>query len=451
MLGLSKERHKGQKSLSREELEINEVLASPASGSKKSASEKTSPAHPSKTTKEGPQPKVLSMDDLSSLISESVVKGVKEGFACARQKRKRTASQRESSSGISSPKLIQADADLPGVDPVQKGTVPPVEVFGSDINETFESSDEEDQDREFSSPVPSHRNPSPSVPPAHVSGSSSIPKKVNPSTDKVEEEPDVDLPSGNSRLPASWFPKPKVFAWLEKVADNEMSADDRKQLIEKYHPLENYDHLLSPVKMPKKLYQAVKSYSTKKKDYLFNRSSAEKELFFASSDLCASLRPFIEAISQLDDIPGATSIKALVGKGVLGVLSANLRISRGRREISRRCVKLDCANALFNVNPTHKSIFGNSSDIEAVKAAKETSKVDDSYVFNPPKIKKTQYLSQPADQYKGKSQFFQNPYYEYPYKFSERKYPQNQKGKGRGRGQRGRGQKKSAKPAYTKE
>lgn len=453
MLGLSKDKHnKGQRTLSREELEINEILSSPTSGSQNS--EKINPAQPSKTSKEVPPTKVLSMEDLSSLITESVVRGV-QAVANAPNSilGKRTAHQRESSNKISSP-MSQADSDLPGVDTVRKGTAPPVEVFGSDINEnSFESSDEEDQEQELGSTVPRTRNPSPLENiPAQSSGDSSIKsKKETSSPDKEEEEPDVDLPSGNSRLPASWFPKSKVLSWFEKIADNEWTAEDRKKILDQFHPLEKFDHLLSPVKMPKKLYKAVNSVSTKKKDYLFNRGAAEKELFHASSDLCASMRPLIEAISQLDDIPGSASVKNLIGNGVLGIVSANLRVSRGRREISRRCVRLDCAEALFSNAPNHKSLFGGNSNLEAIKSAKEAAKVDDSYVYKPAKIKKSHYLSQPQDQYKGKTQFFHNPYYDYnQYKSSDRKQSQT-RGRGRGRGHRGRGQKKSSKPTYSKE
>ena len=407
MLGLSKDKHnKGQRTLSREELEINEILSSPTSGSQNS--EKINPAQPSKTSKEVPPTKVLSMEDLSSLITESVVRGV-QAVANAPNSilGKRTAHQREFSNKISFP-MSQADSDLPGVDTVRKGTAPPVEVFGSDINEnSSESSDEEDQEQELGSTVPRNRNPSPLENiPAQSSGDSFIKSKKETSSPDKEEKPDVDLPSGNSRLPASWYPKSKVLAWLEKIADNEWTAEDRKKILDQFHPLEKFDQLLSPVKMPKKLYKSVNSVHTKKKDYLFNRGAAEKELFNASSDLCASLRPLIEAISQLDDIPGSASVKNLIGNGVLGIVSANLRVSRGRREISRRCVRLDLAEALFSNSPNHKSLFGGNSNMEAIKAAKEAAKVDDSFVFKPAKIKKFHYLSQPPRSVQRKNSVF---------------------------------------------
>ena len=139
-----------------------------------------------------------------------------------------------------------------------------------------------------------------------------------------------------------------------------------------------------------------------------------------------------------------------------GIFSANIRISRGRREVSHKCVKLDCANALYNVSPTHKSLFGNSSDLEAVKAAKEVAKSDDTFVYKPAYKKPFRapynqgFLSQPQDQFKpGKNQYYQTPYYDSKYKSSEKNQSQGQRG--RGRGQRGRGQKKSSKPAYSKE
>ena len=453
LLGLSKEKKTGQRTLSREEFEINQALSSPASGSRtndQTEKNKTPPAAlPRHQTP-------ISMGDLSSLIRDTVVQGVKEGVkeGLASEISKSILGKRNRHSSQSS----QVDSDLPdcGVDPVHKGTVPPVEVFGSDIN--YEpSSDCSDADLELDESYNNPfliRNPSPSVLNPEASVLRSEVDKTSAS--EVVDEPDVDLPSANSRLPASWFPKKKTLLWLNKVANKEWSADDRKKLTDKYHPPEEYDHLLSPVKMPKKLYQAIKSPSIKKKDFLFNRSAAEKELFYASTDLCTSLRPLIEAISLLDDKPGCSDIKHIIGQGIIGIFSANIRISRGRREISRKCVKLDCAEALFRVAPTHNSLFGNSSDSEAVKAAKELTKSDETFVYKPSYKKPYRspynqgFLYQPQDQFKsGKNQFFQKPYYDYQFKSSEKNQSQGQKS--RGRGQRGRGQKNPSKPAYSKE
>ena len=216
--------------------------------------------------------------------------------------------------------------------------------------------------------------------------------------------------------------------------------------------------------MPKKLYKAIKAPSLKQKDFLFNRSSAEKDLFNASADLCASLRPFIEAINLLDDKDGCGEIKNLIGVGMMGVFSANKKISKGRREIGRKCVRLDCADALYGVPPSHYSLFGGPSDIEAAKIAKETTKTDESIVYAPkPKKKFRSSYTQgfQNSNFTGKGGFQQSYDRNNNNNYNYNNYQNNYKGKNwnsqnqsRGRG-RGRGwkanQKKSAKTSNPKE
>ena len=59
------------------------------------------------------------------------------------------------------------------------------------------------------------------------------------STANVVDEPDVDLTSVSPRLPASWFPKKKIMLWLNSATDREWLPDDRKKLLDKFHPLRN--------------------------------------------------------------------------------------------------------------------------------------------------------------------------------------------------------------------
>ena len=70
----------------------------------------------------------------------------------------------------------------------------------------------------------------------------------------------------------------------------------------------------------------------------------------------------------------ASAMKHLIGLCIKGICSANIKISRGRRELTSRYVHLDWSEALYAVNPTHASIFGGTSLDEAIKAAKEVSK-----------------------------------------------------------------------------
>ena len=70
------------------------------------------------------------------------------------------------------------------------------------------------------------------------------------------------------------------------------------------------------------------------------------------------------------------------------MMSANLRISRGRREVGRRFIRLDCAEALFAVPPSPGCLFGGPNVADAVKRAQDVAKTDTALV-QPPKAKKS--------------------------------------------------------------
>ena len=460
-----------RKTLTREEMEIHQVL-SPASGHQGGSvqSHRTPP-----TEKTKPQAQTLSLGDLSSLIKESVVSGVQQGLdleslnkLCS-QLEKANANKNLSgnpNNGDSSkrPRTSLDDNDLPrvGLDDVQEGTAPPLEVFGANVNNENVETDGESSESETEEPVPSpFLNFSNSRNPPHTPSKNTmkILETGIASSSAISDAPDADLPSVDPRPPAIWNPKAKIMKWVSDAVETEWSPEDRKKIVDKFHPEEKYDHLLNPVKMPKKLYKAIKAPSVKQKDYLFNRSNTEKDLFNASSDLCASLRPLIEAVSLLDDKAGCGNIKNLIGTSMMGIFSANKKISRGRRELGRKCVRLDCADALYGVPPSHFSLFGGASDVEAAKTAKETTKADDTLVYAP-KTKKFRPSTTQGFQNTGK-QNFQNPYFKNNYNNNNNNNNSNYKGKawwyqnqpsrGRGRGKGWKNQKKHTKNTNPKD
>ena len=214
MLGLSKEMKTGQRTLSREELEINEVLNPPASGSQSANNtEKNSAASAQPEPK--PRAETLSMGDFSSFIEKSVVSGIAKGLAIARSheakssllgKRTRHVSHSDSHSS-------QVDADLPevGVDPVRKGSVPPEEVFGSEVNSDnlyYSDEDQESDEDHYNESNPFHiRKPSPDItinPKDKLLRSVPLFSKVDENvTAHLVDEPDVDLPPVDAHPPAS--------------------------------------------------------------------------------------------------------------------------------------------------------------------------------------------------------------------------------------------------------
>ena len=280
-----------------------------------------------------------------------------------------------------------------------------------------------------------------------------VPKSLTSEDVKVraEEEPDdVDLPSISPRPPPTWHPKKSHMAWLSKAANREWSLEERKKVVDTFHGEEVYDKDLLPVKMPQKLYKALKSPVTKKRDYLFNRHEVEKNLYYASSDICAAIRPLLEALSLLDDRCDCSSEKNLIGQGIMGMLSANIRISRGRREVARRFVRLDCSDALFSVPPSNQCLFGGTSD--SVKKAQDVTKTDGSLV-RPPVTKKSFgsrfFLGQSRLRGVGRGyQSNRRPSYTSQYKSPPQYQPKSKSRRGSSRGGR-RGSKSSAKKTST--
>ena len=406
---------KERRQLSKEELEIQEIL-SPNKGSSSRQSSKAPgivirtstglhdtiqvhrPAETSPPVARVPSPEVklprMGLSDLSSLIRDSVVAGVKEGFTSFSPMMEGTRKRKRPQGGI--PVKVHnnvnvndnddIDEDLPevGLDAVLGETASPMEIFGVDVNESeYEdlSDDEDDPDNSY---VPNN-NTKTRIPPQVVTkdAGETLSSTVSPSG--PADEPDPALPSVNPRLPASWHPNSKIIRFLKSTADLEWTKESRQPLLDKYHATEDLDEFLLPVGMPPKLLAALKSPAAKKKDYLFNRRLVETDLYGASSDICTSLRLLLEVYSQVAALPDSGAIRSALGHSIMGLCSANLKITRGRREVARRYVRLDWAEALYAMKPSHACMFGGSSLDEAMKAAKEASKADASLVFAPRK------------------------------------------------------------------
>ena len=80
-------------------------------------------------------------------------------------------------------------------------------------------------------------------------------------------------------------------------------------IVDRFHAKAEYDEYLLPVKMPKKLYRALKSPVTKKRDYLLSRLEVERQLFNASYDLCIALRPLMEVFDLILAMPPNANTK----------------------------------------------------------------------------------------------------------------------------------------------
>ena len=86
----------------------------------------------------------------------------------------------------------------------------------------------------------------------------------------TSNEADSDLPPGHPRPPSNCHPKKKVMVWLQSAADKEWTPSERKDIKEKFNPIEEYNPLQLPVNMSSNIYKALKSKATKRKYYLLN-------------------------------------------------------------------------------------------------------------------------------------------------------------------------------------
>ena len=412
----------GRRTLSKEALEVHNLL-SPASGTNTVISEgHACTSKTSETIKLQPRlSNVLNIQDLSAVIRDSVISGVKDGLALSLPIVKEVPSQPKRKRSVDS--SLDKDLPLPGSDDVHEVPGYPDGVFGEDVN-----SDPDEEDVQSVDSVDHGLSPPDDTP--------QVPKAPNePPIESISVDPDSDLPNVSPRAPPTWAPKEKVMNWVKLAIDKEFSAEDRKKINEKFHGKEEYDELLLPPKMHKKIYKAIKAPATKKKDFLFNRQEVEKNLYNASSDLCSSIRPLIEAISLLDGMPEGKEIKNLVGQGLQGIFSANIKISRSRREVGRRFVRTDCAEALFSVAPTHSSLFGGPSVTDAVKQAKESSKLDDSLVYAPPPKKPFRGSSSSVKGFLRGSRYSQTGFrQDTRYQDSQARSPRKWQSKGKSRG-----------------
>ena len=303
-------------------------------------------------------------------------------------------------------------------------------MFGLDVNE-----------------VPDDNNNSDSMPPKlNSSNSLSNPVQVlNPPPNVVEPDKSLPLPL-SSRAPTNWYPDSSVLAWACEMVDScEWTDADRAALEKQFSPEEKYDHLFTAVTPPNGMSQALQAAETKKRDYLFRRAETEEFLFQANKDIVCGFRPLLEVLSNLKDQPGMESNRNLLARVFQCMSSSAVHLSRGRRELGRRFVNLNNAEALFNKAPSHYTFFGSSSVDSAVTQAVSDAKINKDLIVMP---KKRRFIptrsmhpgGKPFYNYNSFQRGFQPFRYNYNLQNSRGNFRGGQRGRGRGRRNRPRQQ-----------
>ena len=274
-----------------------------------------------------------------------------------------------------------------------------------------------------------------SVPPQ--AGGQSVPStsQVNANPAKgsgKSEEPslleDPDLPNLDSNT-SNWTPNPLVIKWAKKCFDKFMTKDEIKKLEDEFIPDPTIKDLFSPIRSSDRLNKTMQSDPTKVKDtFLFNRYECERRCFKAQHLLGLSFAPFLEALSNLSNVPESGKARSLIGQGLMAASSAWHEVSYARRELCRCFIKSDVASQLYKNPPTHNQLFGGDSIDDQVKLAIAKAKDEGSYIYKPINKQKFQPKSS-GFQNRGKTQNSQKS--------------GNRSKKGKGRQQRGKGKGKS--------
>ena len=153
----------------------------------------------------------------------------------------------------------------------------------------------------------------------------------------------------SDELLQNWHPDPAVISWALNMVDlADWSPDDRKAINLKFVPSSVYAHLFDAVHMPPDLLSCLKNKSSIASDYLFNRFSAETFFYNCNLDLVTAYKPLLQVLSNLKDIPGQKDNRFLLGRVFQGMVSATIKLSRGRRELVRKFVPLANATAFFS-------------------------------------------------------------------------------------------------------
>ena len=210
-------------------------------------------------------------------------------------------------------------------------------------------------------------------------------------SDSPVAEVDPDLPPPK-KPKVNFNPGHLVVDWARAHFANPPSVKDQINHLEEQHvPDESTKDLFSPIKQSDLILKGMLTKANKDYDTIyFDRHKTEKHLYMSQYLLGLSYAPFMDALTQLADVPNSGNARKLIGDGILAIASARNEISFARRELCRTNVRTDIAPFLYNNKPTNTQLFGGESIEAQVKLAKDASKQKIDMVYNRPKKPKTQ-------------------------------------------------------------
>ena len=255
---------------------------------------------------------------------------------------------------------------------------------------------------------------------------------------KPSETPEVgvdpDLP-GCKKRKANFDPCELVVNWARGNFNEIPNAKEHiKQLEEEFIPVSSAQDLFSPIKTSEFLLKAMQDKDNVASDSIyFDRSKCERLLFKSQHLLSLSYSPFMDALTKLKDVPGASAARNLIGTGILAISSARHEISYARRELCRKNIRADIYPYLYSNPPTYNQLFGGDSIESQVNKAKQAAKDNQEFIYKKPKPKFTPNKSANSGfQGHGKSQIYQKQSAKRGGKGQTGNNSKRRKGKGKG-------------------
>ena len=225
----------------------------------------------------------------------------------------------------------------------------------------------------------------------------------NPSDPPPVAKVDPNLPSAKKKKVSNMTVPLEVADWARENFNHIDPGEQIKIIEENYIHDPSLEDLFSPIRSSKHILKEMNSAANKSEDTTyFDRSACEKHLYKASKLISLSYKPFLEAISQLTNIPSASAARNIVGQGLLAISAASHEISFARRELCRKMVRADVFPYLFSNQPTINQLFGGDSIEAQVAQAKVASKNNFDFIHKRKPKAKTPY--QKTGFQKGKNQ-----------------------------------------------
>ena len=222
---------------------------------------------------------------------------------------------------------------------------------------------------------------------------------------------DPDLPACKKRS-ANFNPDTGVVNWArENFIDIPKAKEFIKELEEEYIPVPSCEDIFSPIKSSEFILKAMQDKQNIAADSIyFDRLKCERLLFKSQHLLGLAYCPFMDALTKLKDVPGASAARSIIGTGILAVSSARHEISFARRELSRKIIRSDVYPYLYSNQPTSTQLFGGESIEAQVSKAKQAAKNNLDFIYKKPKPKYNTSKSANSGGFprQGKSQNSQN-------------------------------------------